>query len=335
MNTARYFLILFAALGSLAAGNAFFAYSQFGRSTPNGYANCAYIEKKRALASDVASPKLLIVGGSNAAAGIDASALQTALGVPVFNFSLFATFSPVFDFFEARKALRSGDAVLLAFEYLAYEYEMPTNALVDTIYSCGMDYWQTLDWTHRLLYVFAVRPQRYFSTLAFSPSVAERATRMAEDTIAPDGDLASPFPVPAPASNTHTPLVIRFHADSEGARQIEAFADWAKANGIRVFATWPNTLYFKEYERIREFGMISDFYGALDVPVIGTPIDAMVPPEQLAETIYHLTESGIAQRTERLAKALGNDPDFSAWRSCHDYERLKTEKISTCGDHKN
>ncbi len=318
-----------------AAASAISAYSQFGRSTPNGYANCAYIEKKRALASEVAPPKLLIAGGSNAAAGIDASALQTALGIPVFNFSLFATFSPGFDFFQARKTLRRGDAVLLAFEYLAYEYENPTNALVDTVFSCGTDYWETLDWTHRLLYVFAVRPQRYFSTLAFSSSVAERATRMAEDTIAPDGDLASPFPVPAPESSTHTPLVIRFHADSEGVREITEFAFWAKANGIRVFATWPNTLYFKEYARIREFGMISDFYAALDVPVIGTPADAMVPPELIAETIYHLTKLGITQRTERLSKALGNDPDFSAWRSCRDYERLKTEKISTCGDHRN
>lgn len=315
MNTARYFLILFAVLGSLAAASAISAYSQFGRSTPNGYANCTYIEKKRALASELASPKLLIVGGSNAAAGIDASALQTALGIPTFNFSLFATFSPGFDFFQARKTLRSGDAVLLAFEYLAYEYEIPTNALVDTVYSCGTDYWETLDWTHRLLYVFAVRPQRYFSTLTFSPSVAERAARMAEDTIAPDGDLASPFPVPAPESSTHTPLVIRFHADSEGAREIEEFAFWAKANGVKVFATWPNTLYFKEYERVREFGMISYFYRTLDVPIIGTPTDAMVPPEQLAETIYHLTESGIAQRTGKLVEALGNDPDFSAWRN--------------------
>src|SRR5262245_59392803 len=122
MSPVRYLTIVFTFFAVLGVAAAAYAYSQAGRPTARGYANCAYIQKKIELASAVASPKLLVIGGSNAAAGIDASAMGDALQARAFNFSLFATFSPGFTLFEARKVLRPGDAALLAFEYLAYEY---------------------------------------------------------------------------------------------------------------------------------------------------------------------------------------------------------------------
>src|SRR6266478_3728617 len=101
MSPARYLIIVFALFAGLGVAAAGYAVSQAGRPTARGYANCAYIQKKIELASKVASPKLLVIGGSNAAAGIDASALGEAVRARTFNFSLFATFSPGFQLFEA------------------------------------------------------------------------------------------------------------------------------------------------------------------------------------------------------------------------------------------
>jgi hypothetical protein len=314
MTPARYLVTVFALFGALSAAAGIYAWTQMGRETPVGFANCAYIERKIELASDVGSPKLLIVGGSNAAAGIDATAIAKELRVNAFNFSLFATFSPGFDLFQARKVLRNGDAALLAFEYLAYEYERPTNALVDTVYTCGTDYWRSLDWPRRLLFVFAVRPQRYFSTLAFNGETSQSALNMAESAIAPNGNLGNPFPAPTPESGNHQPLVIRFRPGSGGAGQIADFVHWAKANGVQVFVTWPNTLYFKEYEGNPAFTEIAEFYRSLGVEVIGAPRDAMVGSEYLAETIYHLTAPGIALRSRKLAETLENSARFTAWK---------------------
>lgn len=314
MTPARYLATVLALFGALSVAAGIHAWTQMGRETLVGFANCAYIERKIDLATRVASPKFLIVGGSNAAAGIDATAIAKKSRVNAFNFSLFATFSPGFNLFQARKVLREGDAALLAFEYLAYEYERPTNALVDTVYTCGTDYWRSLDWPRRLLFVFAVRPQRYFSTLAFNGETSQRALHMAESAIAPDGNLSNPFPAPTPESGNHQPLVIRFRPGSGGAAQIADFVRWAKAKGVQVFATWPNTLYFKEYERNPAFTEIAEFWRSLDVEVIGTPRDAMAGSEYLAETIYHLTAPGIALRSKKLAETLENSAGFAAWR---------------------
>src|SRR5580765_4786846 len=127
MSPTRYLLFVFGFFAALGVAAGALAFSQAGRPTARGYANCIYIQKKIELSSKIASPKLLVVGGSNAAAGIDASTLGEALRARAFNFSLFATFSPGFQLFEARKVLRPGDAALLAFEYLAYQYEAPSN----------------------------------------------------------------------------------------------------------------------------------------------------------------------------------------------------------------
>lgn len=314
MSPVRYLMTVLALFAALGIGEAVFAWSEMGRPTARGYANCAYVQRKIELASAVPSPKLLIVGGSNAAAGIDVSALSQSLPVRAFNFSLFATFSPGFQLYEARKVLHRGDAVLLAFEYLAYEYEVPTNALLDTVYSCGVDYWTSLDWSQRLRYAFALRPQRFFSTLMLNSAKIDSAQKMIAVEIAEDGDLGNPFPDPTPQSDAHQPLVIRFRAGSSGVSQIADFLRWAPANGVTVFATWPNTLYFDEYQRNPAFGQIAEFYRSHDIGMIGQPGDAMVSHDYLAETIYHLTIPGIAFRTQRLVGVLQENPEFEAWR---------------------
>ncbi len=109
-------------------------------------------------------------------------------------------------------------------------------------------------------------------------------------------------------------MVIRFLRRSTGASQIADFVRWAKANGVSVFATWPNTLYFYEYEHHPAFDGIKGFYRLLGVEVIGRPGDAMVSYDFLAETIYHLTAPGIALRTERLIEVLRENSAFETWR---------------------
>jgi hypothetical protein len=313
MSWARYLLTVLALFATLGMGAATYAWSQAGRFTRSGYASCAYIQKKIELAKNVASPKLVVVAGSNAADGINASAIAKALPGRAFNLALVATFSPGFQLFQAKKVLKPGDAVLLASEYLAYEYQRPTNAMVDTVYSCGVDYWRSLDWPRRLFFVLALRPQRFFSTLAFDPTNSANVNEMLARTITADGDLDNSGNESPSNAGAHQPLLIRFLPQSNGVREITEFIRWAKENGVTVFATWPNTLYFSEYDRNPVFGEIAAFYRALGVEVVGKPQDAMVSKEFLADTIYHLTASGIAMRTSRLIENLKSDRGFTAW----------------------
>jgi hypothetical protein len=325
-------LALFLVLGMIAG---VYAWSEMGRFTRSGYASCAYIDKKVALGSRTPSPKFVVVAGSNAALGIHVRTVSDAFAVPGFNFALVATFSPGFQLFEAEKILKPGDAVLIASEYLAYEYASPTNALVDAVYSCGEDYWRSLDWPRRLFFVLAVRPQRIIDTLRFNAANAARTRSAMVREITADGDearIGTPGLIAGSQVGTHQPLVVRFRPESNGVGEIENFLAWAKAHRVTVFATWPNTLYFPQYKTYPAFGAIADFYRGHGVDMVGAPEDSMFGENFLADTIYHLNNDGIRLRTQKLIGNLKADPGFMAWVS---QARSKRANNSTWGDQRN
>jgi hypothetical protein len=314
MRPARYVSVVLGVLAALSMLAGVYAWTEAGRFTRAGYASCAYIDKKLAMGSSVSPPKLVVVAGSNAAAGIKVRTIADALSVRGFNFALVATFSPGFQLYEARKILRPGDAVLLSFEYLAYEYQTPTSGLIDAVYSCGTDFWLSLDWTERLFFVFAVRPQRFFDTMLFDRRTISQVQALLAHQVNAYGDLVDePAPKGQPDVGTHQPLIIRFRDESSGVRAIRDFVAWAKANKVSVFATWPNTLYFPQYQAYPAFSQIRNYYRSLGVEVIGEPQDAMFSSELLSDTIYHLSGRGIAIRTNKLIQQLEADHVFMTW----------------------
>ncbi len=319
MSTARYFAILaavFAALLALAAAD---AWVQIGMPTRNGLYTCAYIHAKIARGLVVPSPKLVIVSGSNALAGIDTQALGKALSVRAFNFGLAASFGPGFQSFEAAKILKPGDAALLPFEYLAYDYEKPRDSLVDAVYTCGTDYLRSLPLQEKLFFVLAARPQRIVDSALFlaRPRASADIIALAAADVGPFGQRPQgDFPAHAvaiEAGSANQPLAIHMDDRSPGAAAIAGFVAWAHAHRVVVLATWPNTLDLPQYRGSPAFARIRDFYRSLGVDVVGTPEDAMLPASLMGDTVYHPNRTGMAIRTARLVAALREDRVFQGW----------------------
>src|SRR5438132_6167383 len=78
-------------------------------------------QKKRALAAQASSPKLLIVGGSATLFGISAKEIECETGYRSINLANHAALGPTYMLREAQRAAKSGDTVLLAFEYELYD----------------------------------------------------------------------------------------------------------------------------------------------------------------------------------------------------------------------
>ena len=324
MTAARYLLVFclgFCLLIALAAAD---AWAQFGTPTRNGYYVCAYIGAKIAHGSTIPSPKLVIVAGSNALAGIDAERLGDKLSVRVFNFGLSASMGPGFQTFEGAKILRPGDAVLMPFEYLAYDYNTPRDALVDTVYSCGTDYWHSLSWTERIFFVLAVRPERIVDSYLFRshPQAMQATAALAAADVGPYGQRPGgnfpPHEVAVEAGMTNQPLEVHLDPASAGTAAIARFVSWAHAHRIVVFATWPNTIEFPGDRS--GFSKIAAFYRNLGVDVIGTPQQAMLPSALMGGRFYHPNRKGMAVRTARLIEALQVDPAFRRWRAASNGE---------------
>lgn len=317
LSTARWLVIFTVVFALLCAAAGLDAAAQFGSRTRNSWLTCSYIAAKIARGTALGSPKLVISSGSNATLGIDMESLGRALSIHTFNFGLSASDGPGFQSFEAAKILDPGDAVLMPLEYMAYDYGRPQDSLVDAVYACGRDYWQTLALDERLFYVMAAKPWRLADAILFEGNKAMVA-RTAAAAALQAGPLGQNLNEAIPAADrtppgVQQPLAIRFDPASPGVRAITRFIREAQRRHIAVFATWPNTLLFPEYRRNPEFAKIRAFYESLDVPVIGSPEDAMFPPALMGDTIYHLNRIGIAVRTERLAHSLAQNSAFNAW----------------------
>lgn len=317
--TARWLAIAAATFALLCAAAGLDASAQFGSRTRNSWLTCSYIAAKIARGTALGSPKLVVISGSNATLGIDMESLGRALSIHTFNFGLSASDGPGFQSFEAAKILDPGDAVLMPLEYMAYDYGRPQDSLVDAVYACGRDYWQTLAWNERLFYVMAAKPWRLADAIVFEGNKAMVA-RTAAAAAVQAGRLGQNLDeaIPAAARTTpgvQQPLAIRFDPASSGVRAIANFVREAQRRNVTVFATWPNTLSFPQYRGNPELAKIRAFYRDLGVEVIGEPEDAMFPENLMGDTIYHLNRAGIGVRTARLARALVHDPMFDAWHS--------------------
>ncbi|HTT81953.1 MAG TPA: hypothetical protein VMF67_00580 [Rhizomicrobium sp.] len=266
------------------------------------------------------TPKLVIVAGSNALAGIDAQILGERLSVHVFNFGLSASLGPGLQTFESEKILRPGDAALLPLEYTAYDYETPENSLVDAVYTCGTDYLRSLSWREKLFFVLAVRPQRILDSLLFrSQRGAMRMTAaLAARDVGPYGQRpGGNFPLHQVAIDTGLaaePLLIHLRGGGAGAKAIASFVAWAHARRIAVLATWPNTIDLPQAASDRGFARIREFYARLGVAMVGAPRDAMLPARLMGDRFYHPNRAGMAVRTERLVQLLRGDAAFCHWR---------------------
>lgn len=317
LSTARWLVIFTGIFALLGAAAGLDAAAQFGSRTRNSWLTCSYIAAKIARGSALGSPKLVVISGSNATLGIDMESLGRVLSIRSFNFGLSASDGPGFQSFEATKILNPGDAVLMPLEYLAYDYGRPQDSLVDTVYACGRDYWQSLSPDERLFYVMAAKPWRLADAIVFERNKA-LMDRTAGAATVEAGRLGQNLDEAMPAADrtppgVQQPLAIRFDPASPGVRAIAKFIREAQRRHIAVFATWPNTLLFPEYRGNPELAKIRAFYESLDVPVIDSPEDAMVPQSLMGDTIYHLNRAGIAIRTERLAQSLAQNSAFNAW----------------------
>src|SRR5215212_5179389 len=76
----------------------------------------AVLEKDR-LIRDTPSPKIILVGGSNLAFGIDSHMLEDSLGVHVVNMGLYAKLGLRYMLAQVKPYIRKGDLVLVVPEY--------------------------------------------------------------------------------------------------------------------------------------------------------------------------------------------------------------------------
>ena len=275
-------------------------------------------QKKRAAAQAIKEPKLIIVAGSSGLFGISAEEIHRATGFPTVNFGLHAALGGHYILQMARKEMRAGDTVLLAFEYELYE---SGNLIADGMNETFLDYVLSRDPE----YVRAL-PMRQYAKLVLSTPGSRiklglrnafgRQSNLAAPAIgvyssaniSPLGDQLGavrelrPVQYESRIDISHS-LASGFSSAAPGFPVIREFCTWARNNGVRVLATFPNVAYKPEYDRPaaqKAPAQIRAFFESMGVPVLGDARESILPVEDFFDTCYHLLQPSSIERTRRL-----------------------------------
>ena len=293
----------------------------FGKLTETARGLCAFIDSKVAAAAQIDGPKLLFIGGSNIHEGLSAQRISETIDVPSFNFGLQAGLGLRLILFEAQKVLRSGDTAVLVLEYSHYTDDRWNEVSSDILFGCGGDYFGQMSLLEKFEALLSLTPFRVFELAPGDaasrqdrrprPSAGEAARAATlqygdrtATTESDDVDDATQRRL-----QLYQPMPISIRPDAEGPRALASFVAWAQAHGVKVVATWPNTIYFPAYRSASGFVEIENFYKTLSVPVIGQPQDAMYPTDLFHDTQYHLNARGISRRTTDMVDMI----DANRW----------------------
>lgn len=77
----------------------------------------AVLIDKHEYANSISSPKIVLIGGSNVAFGINSALLSKRTNLPVVNMALLAPLGIHFILSDAAKYINNGDIVIMSFEY--------------------------------------------------------------------------------------------------------------------------------------------------------------------------------------------------------------------------
>jgi hypothetical protein len=308
-------------LGLLISGALYFGlfFLQLGVPTTQWAWLHEIIEMKRKAAEAITKPKLLVVAGSSALYGISAEEIERQTGFPTVNFGTNAALGPDYILHVTRKMCRPGDVVLLAFEYEQYLFGNLTGDTTDELfidYILGHDreYIRSLSFHTQLKLALLTSADRLWTGLraVFQKPVQSAATvafiREVLAGINSHGDQTNALPERRPADSAVRSMLTSipaygFPASVPGFPPIREFCAWAKANHVRVLATFPNTTHRPEYDLPAAKQMpvqFRAFYESLGVPVLGDISEAMLPEEQMFDSLYHPMREFALERTRRL-----------------------------------
>ncbi len=326
----RYFIYILTGAVIAVAIYAGVFYQSLGRATSRSAIGIdQWYQHKIAVAEKLPGNRLVIVSGSNGLYGVGARQIEDATGVPTVNFATHAGLSGKYLLYRAREVLRPGDTVLLPLEYELYFPSEANAVYTDYVISKDAKYFAGLPLTEQGFWIasssFPEMMERLTESERKLKKIVETFREQTAGELNDRGDFirnakADQLPDAKVRVDRLTgvePLLIGDWNETEsGWREIEAFVKWCKENRIGVLATFPSTIYFKEYETGKlevASKNIAAHYASMGVPVLGDPKAFMFERSDFFDTIYHLNREGAVQRTDRLLKLL--EPHLNEIRS--------------------
>jgi hypothetical protein len=261
--------------------------------------------------ADIEENKVIITGGSNTLFGMRTEQISNELNIPVYNLGVHAGLGIDFIINDAKKVLKRGDVVIMSLEYDHFQTDERVTKLAFDYYNAfDKDQLNRINKFDRIKYgfkfAFQVKPFDNFQSIIKSIQNSRNGKQFVENPMGYNSenlnkhgdqtnhpgvhDLSSFGPIGIPENPSET----------VGLRMIRDFNTWAKENGISLFITYPNTIYFKKYDSpaYKEyFKSLNRYFLDNHISTIGIPSDFFYDKNYFYDTMYHLNDAGMTVRT--------------------------------------
>jgi hypothetical protein len=313
----RFFLGFLLGLGSILALFIALFYRQLGAPTESSRWCYEINAQKRHQAEAIPSPRLLLVGGSSTLFGLSARQIREQTGYPTVNLGTHAGLGAQYILSLAQTIAKSGDTILLGFEYELYDYPAAVTVkgwsdslFLDYVFARDPAFFRRLPlsrrWSFGMLLSYE-RLQEGLRSRRHAPRRVESVIYNVTNLNAFGDQVGHPAANRPPGSpyrdQCSAPLARGLSAQPQGFCDLRLFIQWAKQNKIRVLATFPSISHRSEYDLApaQQTGRdLQRFFESEGVQVLGDAREAMLPPDQFFDTMYHPTDDGQQERTRRL-----------------------------------
>ena len=277
--------------------------------------NASLIDKVKRLKS-IHVPKIILVGNSNLAFGMDSEMLENAVSMPVVNLGLHGGLGNAFHENIAKLNINSSDIIIVC--HSTYS----DDSRIDDIELC----WHTLKY-HKDLWKI-LKPEEYFDmSIAFPKYWRRSIQKIIKRTILPSDTEISAYSrqafnkygdvVVKPNSGINstdkifTPNSLKLPAINEiCTNRLNELNNYAKERGATLLIAGYPIAYGKytppdeEYEQFQ-----TELREKLDCEIISDFKDYFIPYKYFYDGTLHLNEEGARSRTQQLIK------DVKRWQS--------------------
>ncbi|GAB6012752.1 hypothetical protein [Viscerimonas tarda] len=261
------------------------------------------IVQKDSLMEHVPQPRIIVIGGSNAAFGLNSRMIKDSLNVNPINASLHAGIGLVFAMNEARHYLKPGDVLIISPEYNQFFGEVAyggTEAL-HVIFDVSLSNLKYLDFSN--YHAFSNYLYYYLrSKIDEAGSLKKSELFYSDKAFNQYGDIDTHWPLERRKATTMIEILGEINPGV--VEKVEAFSSEMEAKDIKVYLAYPGLQAFSFDSSRESIHQLDDLFRKYKLNLLGTPERYRMPDSLIFDTPYHLTEDGANYRTKRLIEDL-------------------------------
>jgi len=267
-------------------------------------------KKKETAAASISGPKAVLIGGSGTHYSYSARIIGEATGLAVVNLGTHAGLGGEYLLHRARRSLKPGDTAVVALEHQLIYRVRPSSVLATFVLTSDPGYLPDAPIRDLPALLFGYAPVQVIRQAA-ATSVPHNSPLYRAETVTALGDESVNVPankLPYMAETVRSLPALSMMATNPDAPPgfLVEFAAWASQNNVRLIQAWPATTFrpvylsapYREY-----FDNYAEIYRRLGFEVLGSPLNYLVPEDEMLDSMYHADMNG----TARISKALAAD----------------------------